>query len=302
MYMSERLNTMNKTTWLYAAVVVFFIVLTLTTTSYTGGSNNFVFWTHIPLLLIWATAFYSLNKLQAYIVYLQLSPEEAGFKGLAKGCKWLVWGLPLTAILNIGLVRLSEYGDVGLINEARFISTYASLLLLIVAFSYMSKGTSLLMQKYTKKHTHTSVLALKQLILSLLGIGYSYLIISNLDELNLLSSENRYSIPVWALILSLVIPYLYVWFLGILTATDIMRFAHKTPGIIYRKGLHLLASGLILVVLSLMSVQYLKALIPYSGSSQVFPYAATIIVYSLCWAGFMMIAGGARKMQKVEEV
>jgi hypothetical protein len=297
--------------WIYVALIVSFLVLLINEPMSSGQLNRydissqdlhqFLVLINMPLIVIWLASLYSLRALQKYVGTITGSPEEPGFKGLARGCQWLVWGLPISAVLTLILAYFTDDRN-HFASFATIFSNYAALFLIIIAFSVMSQGARQLIGQTRTASRLPFMNAGKQVFLAVIGVAYSYLIIRNFQNADLVSASNQYALPLWILILSLIIPYLYAWFLGILTVLDIVLLAKHTPGILYRQSLRALAGGLVLVILSLIAVQFLKAWIPGESNSMIFSFIAAYAIYAIGIAGFLLIGEGAKRMQKMEEV
>jgi sulfite exporter TauE/SafE len=97
-------------------------------------------------------------------------------------------------------------------------------------------------------------------------------------------------------------PYIYTWFIGLLAAYEIYLYAFKTPGIIYRRALKLLALGLGWTIAVSVLSQYITTL---TKVRLLKINALLILVYSLLIllaVGYLLVAWGAKKLQRIEEV
>lgn len=256
----------------------------------------------IPVIVIWALAFLSYIYLRQYALTISDSPESQGFLGLARGCQWLAWGLPLSAAITVVLAWVASQHPAALASTV-IISNYIEVLFPILAFTTMSDSS----RQLTKHYAAGNLLVTKhrpigQLILVVLGIAYSYFLLHNLHVASLGSAANQYFLPIWLLILSLLVPYLYAWFLGLLTAFDIVALASQTPGIIYRRALQRLSGGLVAVIISLMAVQYLRSRLPDEQPSALDNLLWGYLIYAVCIIGFALMLSGIRQMKRIEEV
>jgi hypothetical protein len=255
----------------------------------------------VPLIFIWAVSLYSYLKLKQYAELIADSPESSGYANLARGCQWLTWGLPISAIASILLTTISR-DDQSLLPKAIIMSNYISLLFPVLAFTYMSRGSEALLSGHydLAKQRHKNRLI--QIVFIAVGLIYSFLILKNFGASELGSSANQYYLPVWLVVISLIIPYLYAWFLGLLTVFDIISLTKFMPGILYRRAMRLMASGLVIIIGSLMSVQYIHSFVPDSHDSMRRNIIVAYLIYLVIIAGFVLLALGVRKMQRIEEV
>jgi hypothetical protein len=255
----------------------------------------------LPLVLMWFAAFFGYAKLQQYAQTIAKTPEASGYQRLANGCRWLAWGLSTTSIASI---ILNTNGD----NHPRFhslaiiIINYMSLLYALIAFSVMSGGAHDLATRAKQSLTPATTRSL-QLIFVISGVIYCYLTFKHLDLQSLASTNNPYYLPVWLLVISVIIPNLYAWFVGLLAVHDLGIAARRTHGVLYRRAVRFLASGLVLVIASLISVQYLHSAIPRSGHLSLdTTLIVTYATYLVTMIGFILVSLGANRLKRIEEV
>lgn len=255
----------------------------------------------LPLVAVWFAAFYGYAKLEQYATAIRDTPEGPAFQQLANGCKWLAWGLPIPSLLTLLLGAIAN-------NHASFhattiiIGNYAGLIFPLIAFGFISESGRELIQRAKLNFTATTAKNI-QFIFVVLGVIYCYLIFRHLDLHSIAATNNQYFLPVWLLVLTLIIPYLYAWFIGLLAAYDILLIARTAKGIFYQQALRLLASGLAVVIATLIAVQYIRSVLPRSGHLSV---SATFIlvyaIYAATAAGFILMAAGANRLKKIEEI
>ena len=256
--------------------------------------------TQVPLVLLCGLSYLAYRHLSTYTGQIVGSQEESGFNGLARGCKWLSWGLLISALLSVSLNYLALKGHD--LHPAMIIfQNYVSLIFPVVAFSIMYDSTHRIAGNYLKQQSRVYTLT-RQIALMSIGVVYSYLVLNNLAATALDSSDNPYYLPAWIIILSLMIPYLYAWFLGILAALNMFEMSQHTPGLIYRTALKRLAAGFIIVIGSMMLLQYVHSFDMLTTRSALQTVLTTYIVYGLTVCGFAYIILAVRKMSLFEEV
>jgi hypothetical protein len=108
---------------------------------------------------------------------------------------------------------------------------------------------------------------------------------------------------VWLLVLTIIIPYLYAWFIGLLAAFEITVVARQAKGILYRQALRLLAGGVSVVIAGLITIQYVRSVFPSGGKLSLGLVLLLIyLVYLIVAAGFVLITLGANRLKKIEEI
>jgi len=287
----------------YIALTLFFFVLIgllpankLVMRSYNISAHEYhvlLFIVELPLAAIWFAAFFGYAKLRDYARSVAKTPEGTGFNRLAFGCQWLVWGLVLPSIVSLIINAIAANNHPGLHETAVIGINYLNLVFPLIAFTLISQGAH---QLIAQGRIRLAVVDIKNIIplFVVLGVLYCYLTFRHLDLHSLAASNNPYYLPVWILLLTITIPYLYAWCIGILAAYDISLFAKYTKGLLYRRALRLVAGGLILVIASLIGVQYLHIVTPRMGHLSLNSLLVTVyLVY---------VVNGASRLKKIEDI
>ncbi len=268
-------------------------------------SNNqyhiLLFLVLLPLMLIWSAAFYGFISLHRYAHLIADTPEGKGFNNIASGMGWIAWGLPAPSILGTILNGIANVYT-GFHPAAIIIANYAYVIAALGAFYYFSFGAGLLARQ---AKVHIDMKSAKQLTLIFVAVGtvFCYLMFSKLHDATLTNSYNAFYLPNWLVDLTLIMPYLYAWFIGFIAAAVLMLLAKRSSGILYKQALQLLASGLLIIILSLSAVQYFRAIVPRSGhlslgGALLFIY----VVYGVSVIGYTLVTLGSRKLKRIEEV
>jgi hypothetical protein len=109
--------------------------------------------------------------------------------------------------------------------------------------------------------------------------------------------------PLWLVLGTLVIPYTYTWFVGMLAAYEMFVYNSVLKGVIYRKSWSMVSYGLCIIILSQVVVQYLTTLTRQLARLHIL--SVIEVVYGLLFlmaAGYIVLAYGLKKLQKIEEV
>lgn len=259
-----------------------------------------VFAASLPLVVAWVAAFVGYAKLRDYAQIIEASPEGQTFRTLAKGCGLLAWSLPVLAA--VGLVFSSIAGLwPGLDATAVISRNYLNLLLPLIAFTIIGNTSKQLIKQIGVQINHSSV-RLIMLFFSIAGILYCYLTFRNFDLTSLGSTQNPYFLPLWLMVITLTVPYLYIWFIGSLAAYEIMLFSRHVQGVLYRQALNLLAIGLTLIIASSIALQYLGSLHSPGHLELGYHLVLSLIFQIIGGGGFVMLAFGAARLKKIEAV
>jgi hypothetical protein len=255
----------------------------------------------IPVMAVWLGAFLGYAKFEEYAFKLIGTKDGEAYAKMASGSKWLAYSLPIPTILYFVISSFAGHHPVWQ-AVAIIISDYVGVVLSLVAFYKMSEATRML--RVTRRiHQPANAIRCLQLAFAALGVLYCYLVFKQLNLSSLGNSDNPYYLPVWLLVLTLIIPYLYAWFLGLLTAFDMWLVASRSAGYLYRKAILLLATGLVVVVATRIGEQYSLSVMP--GDEHYSLNRTLVLVYLLyliSMLGFTAIIYGINRLKQMEEV
>lgn len=260
-----------------------------------------LFMIELPLALIWFAAFYGYAKLTQYAKLIKDTPEGPGFDRLAHGLTWLAWGLPVPAMVGL-IVNAIASSHANLHPTAIVFNNYFVMVFAVISF-FIIHEASVQIRKQTK--TERSIVGERsmQVLFTVIGVVYCYFTLRHLDLQNINSTDNPYYLPVWLFVMTVIAPSLYAWFMGLESAYNIWLAARRSKGLIYRKGLEFLAGGLVLAIASLISIQYIRNIVPRVGHLSLnTTLVAVYTIYVITVCGFALIAAGANRLRKMEEV
>lgn len=251
----------------------------------------------VPRIVVWFAAFYGSARLAYYARKIYKTDEGQALEQVSRGLWWLAWGLPVSSIVtNIagGITHLNH----GLLAAAIIINHFVALIISIIAFTIIGSGTRKLLDV---THKNISIQALRALILGFLflGVGYCYATVRSAQTHN----PNPYHMPVWLILLTVVIPYLYAWLMGLLAAYELRLYCRHVAGVLYKHALGLLASGFSLAIVASVALQLItsssNSLRRIAFNWTLLVLYAVLVVYAI---GFLLVAVGANRLKKIEEV
>ena len=250
----------------------------------------------LPMVAVWFAAFYGYIKLAQYARSIRSHPEGKAFRHLARGVKWLAWGLPACNNLNALLGGLAHSFH-GFLPAAIIISHYAFLAIALLAFTAMANGARELADIHGKLPTK-QVIRISIILLIALSVAYTYVTTHSVT-----SHRNPYHLPVWLILLTIIIPYLYAWIMGLVAAFQIAAYRRSVSGLLYQRALSMLASGAMMAIVAAIIYQYV------SGSSaylrRIHLNGSLLLLYLILLvyaAGFVLMARGAQRLRRIEEV
>lgn len=249
----------------------------------------------ILLAIIWYAGFFGYSKLRQYTNLIRKDKDGQQIAKLTTGVFFLVMWLPVSTTVSAFMQLLASKHPSAL-PTVTIISNYINLLLPLIGFIFIGYGAFGL-SSFIRQRPNYKIIQAIALFLIYIGLIYFRLVAT---------TENRsllYHMSLWLIALTLTAPYIYMWFIGLFAAYEIYRYQSKVAGIVYKKSWVQLAFGIGWLIGTSIVFQYVSTL---SGRLQHLSiYWLLVIVYSLLLilsVGFVLIALGARKLQKIEEV
>lgn len=253
----------------------------------------------VPLAIIWSIIFYGYLKLRRYSQLIESSPEGGPVAWIARGVMVLVYSLPVTSIVS----QLMKYigRDDTVTAATTVVTNYVTLLFPLVAFVLIGIGarglTDMSKQRISRLGAHLIII-----LFALAGVSYSYFVL-HFAFSNHAGAEQVYAMPLWLVLTTLVVPYLYTWYVGIVAAYEMYVYNKAVKGVLYRRGWSMLSVGLGAIIVTLIVIQFLTTLTVQLNSLSL--SAILLLVYGLLLLmaiGYVMVAYGAKQLQKIEEV
>jgi hypothetical protein len=255
----------------------------------------------LPSIVTWLAAFIGYLKLKQYVRAIDGSPEGHDFAIMARGYAWLAWSLPAAALVNLllsGLVNQSPH----FLSAAVIVRNYINLILPLIAFTILGSASRGLVNRSNISFTSASIRGIMLIFLAG-GVLYCFLTFQQFDLSTLSSTDNPYYLPLWLMVLTVTIPSLYAWFIGLLAAYEIMLFSSRTDGVLYRSALRLLVAGLVTIIVSFVATQFTSSVNPGIGRLDLNYRLILIMLFRLIGAaGFILVALGANQLKKIEEI
>jgi hypothetical protein len=214
---------------------------------------------------------------------------------------WFALWLPLSALINAtgGLVLSHRPA---LDHTVIPFENYANLVILIPAFVYIYLGARLLVL------TVRGIVPVVSQRTTLFFIAFSafYSFITLEDAARRIPADPAtpasYYMADWLIVLTIVIPRLLMWYLGVQGVQFIRQYRRKVPGVIYSSALQRLAIGLGVTTLMIILLRLLQSLMnPLSHLSLAVLFLLVYALFAGLAVGYVLIAKGARQLQRIEE-
>lgn len=252
----------------------------------------------IPIVLIWLMALYGFNRFHEYALAVRKSREGRSLNYLATGLMVLIFSLPLLSSLSSMFTYYSRQRP-DLLPTLTILKNYLNLLFPFIAFLLIAKGAdSLLKTLKSQKVAFAPRFSLVGIIA--LSCIYTWLITTRPIDT---TGNASYYLPNVLILFSLAIPYLFMWCKGLMAAYQLYVYKTKVRGNIYREALNSLAAGLSTIIVLSIFLQLLFTLSSRLTSLSLGPLLYLVyILVALTAVSYGLIARGAKKLKKIEEV
>ena len=255
----------------------------------------------LPNMAAWLAAYYGYTKLRYYSKRVTDTADGPEFTRMAVGMGWVAWGFLIPALLAINLNAVAN-NHPHLLAPAVAGVNYAYVIITVISFTYFGRAAQSLVARYKIIPSMQSS-NLLTLIFVAMAVILCYTLLHRLHNASAGSSFNAFYIPIWAIISTLLVPYLYAWFIGLQASQRLISIAWQTPGILYRRALISLAIGLSVVIVGSTGQQYFRSIIPRTGHLSLGPSLIMVYTFYLTSGlGCLILARGARQLTKIEEV
>lgn len=277
--------------------------LTMKQYGWSAGEYHLVYFlVALPIVAVWLCAFYGYAVVREYATMLKDTAHTGRASVLAaRGIGWLAYGVAIPNVVTTVLAIIAD-AHPGFHGAALIISNYVDVFIAVVAFSIFGIASRRLLET---SHAKLSAAGIRMLTVFfvMLGVAFCYLVLRHFDLQTPASANNPFHLPLWLMLLTIISPYMYAWFTGLLSAYELASIAAITPGILYRRALYLFIIGIMAVIASSILAQYVGAIAPRTGHFELNTRLyITFAVRLLAGFGFLLMAAGVQKLKKIEEV
>jgi hypothetical protein len=255
-----------------------------------------VFVVILPYVLIWFAAFYAYYIMDAYTKLLGKEREAPAFKQMTRGVQVMAWGLAVPAILSTILKAIGARHD-GFEQTATIIGNYLTLLVPLIAFTFISNGSRMLTDLLKIRPGKNGM---RILVLLFIAFGVIY---TTLTLIARKSHGNPYHLTRPLTMFTIIVPYLYAWYLGLMSCYELVLFAKKIKGLLYKRALNRLASGIGLVIGSSIFIQFINIVYAYKDNNSL--GSLLMLIYLLLTVeaiGYILIVVGGKNLKRIEEI
>ena len=244
---------------------------------------------------IWFAGFYGYAKLHKYSENIKGDKDGKHVKKISQGILVLALWLPVSFTISAVLSYIALKNP-STLAATTIIKNYINILIPLIGFILVGMGANGL-SEITKSRPSYRTTNLLALFIVYIGLIYYRLLVTTPSRADI------YHMSIWPIALTLAAPYIFMWFIGLLATYEIYSYQKKVVGVVYRESWRWLSLGLAWLILSSMALQYLTTLSARLTDLSI--YGLLAVVYSMLLmlaVGFVLIALGTKKLQRIEEV
>jgi len=250
----------------------------------------------IPYVIIWYASFYAFAKLQEYSRPLKHTKDGAAFHILTIGMGTLAFGLVVPTIISLSLNGFAAHHQ-SFHPTAVVIANYLTLIPGVMAFLILYNGARILIGTTDGKAHHPDLRWHGPWFL-LLAVTFARLAIQNQYQSNPYHLSN-----IWILVVTYIVPYLYGWMVGLLSAYTLNVYAKTVKGLLYKRGVKQFANGIAITVWGSIAIQFVNAAVAQRiNHSLGLVLLSDYVLLTIVLVGLVLMALGTRKLKSIEEI
>lgn len=252
----------------------------------------------LPLSLIYLSALYGFIHVDSYAKKIIKSKEGPHFKNLATGLMVLAFSLPVMSVLG-SLRSYARHSLPDLAPSITIVRNYVVLAMVFVAILLIAKGAEGLSNTLKRRATNEQLSLYGIVGPVLLASVYTWLIIAQGHST---PGDEPYYLPDWLLIITFVVPYVFIWCVGIWAAIHLRRYQDGVNGIVYKRAINHLAMGIGVIILISIFLQSLTSLGGVVSRLDLTPLLMVVyFLIGLYVVGYGLVARGAKELKQIEE-
>jgi len=256
----------------------------------------------IPYLIIWIIAFVGYLRLRSYVETVCQSKDGAAFHTISLGMLGVAFWLPIMALMNTATSGY-YHAHPSAAPEMVILNNYVNIIILFLAFWFIGLGAKRLLGVVKKQP-----LALPQsLSFTFTAFSALYLFMVLQDPARQFPTHRMsiasYYLPDWLTVVTIVIPHLFTWFLGLQAIFNINMYRKFVKGPIYKQALAQLTNGLSVVIIMIVTLRCFESIsVPLTRLSLGLILLVVYVLLILIGLGYAQIAKGAKSLQRIEEI
>jgi uncharacterized membrane protein len=256
----------------------------------------------LPYILIWTIGLIGYLRLRTYVRALGDSEDGRAWGQICNGVLLLVLWLPLNVLLAGVAEEFYRNHPESTANSIRGLN-YFNTIIMLAAFYLVYVGSKKLVEvAKVKAHGLTQRQSALFIVFSVL---YVFIALSDTSRQVSHGASNiaTYYLPDWLTVITILIPRILTWFIGLAAVANIMLYRKKVKGTIYKEGLSHIAHGLYLVIGGIVALRTIQSLSSVIGDWSLGLLLLLIyVLLAVLGAGYVLVSRGTKRLLKIEEL
>lgn len=250
----------------------------------------------IPYILIWYASFYAFAKLQEYSRPIKSAKDGAAFHKMTAGVGTLAFSLVVPTTLSLILNNISAHNS-SFTAASIIINNYLGLFPGMLAFLLIYNGARMLVGTVRTKTMRKFDLRYQAPWFLLLAVTFAHLTIENEYR------YHPYHLPIWLLVVTFIVPFLYGWMVGLLSAYDLRTYAKSVNGQLYKQAVKQFANGITVLIIASIAIQFVNIVLAQRLSKSLGSILiADYILLIIAGIGLVLMALSTKKLKLIEEI
>jgi hypothetical protein len=251
----------------------------------------------VPLVSVWSVLYYGYDKLRNYAQTIKESKDGEAFYDISTGLMIMVFSFPITA-LSSSLMGYYLRSAPQMTEELAILRNYLNLMFPLVAFYIIGRGAQKLSALLKRRSSQYS--SLISIFFIFISSTFTWHVMSQIYHPG--NTSNAYHLPVWMVIATIILPYLYTWHNGVVASMNIYQYQKGVKGIIYQKALKHFVAGLLVIISLSVTMQFILASSERLNRLNLSPIL--LILYTIVLlnvVGYGLVASSVKKLTTIEE-
>lgn len=261
----------------------------------------------LPGLVILLAILFAALSIWRYARAIAGAKEAAGFRSVAYGISALLIGLVVgNYVSSMRQLVVQHAADPEKVKTAFVIvNNYVSVAWALVTYGFLLRGSQLLLRSIGKRLNLKRKLLPTVAVFAVLTVTYLWLIHGNPGRQMSASPDLNptFGLPYWLTVLTVALPFVVAWFVGVLALIGMYQYRTQTPGVVYKLLFKKLIIGMTLFTGLTIILQLLTQLYSvYATHSLPAILGIVALIYITLTYAFILVAQGARKLNSIENL
>lgn len=261
----------------------------------------------VPNLIIWIVVGYTILIFKRYSKNIIDSKESIGFKYISYSFVIMLVGMIAAQFFNqlrelVGQNALPEYITSNGLNVTK---NYVAVVIAVFTYWFLFKAAESLLSTIKSPLKNKEIILRIIIPLSIIGVIIGFLIANNDIRTTSLDPDvpATFGVSDNLIYITMLFPYIVSWIFGFSAILGFNRFRSKTKGIIYKNLFGRLSLGITIIIALTIILQILTQFSENLNNKGIgFILTANTIIYALIVAAFLVVANGAKRLNKIEEI